>query len=395
MEALRIKASNVFDTINASKKRIVIARGGTRAGKTYAIMQLLALWLVTGIFRGKQSPAKLASVVRKTLPSLKATAMRDFEEILQAWLLFDKIEINKTDKIYSFGGRTVEFFSVDDQQKVRGRKRDILFCNEANELNFETDFFQLNIRTTECIILDLNPSDPYVWIKTEIEDKRAHDLNDVDSFVFTYKDNGFLSAEQCREIEAISDPVLREVYVRGNYGAIEGLIFPKITVVESFPMECKKVAIGLDFGYTNDPTAALLCGIIGDNLYVDELIYEYALTNDLIAKKLPKNVDVYADSAEPKSIEELRKFGVKSYSTTKGKDSIVFGINTLKRYNLHITAKSTNLLKEQKLYKYKTDNVGNPTNDPIDHYNHAWDAVRYYALSVLTKNERKPIHTSK
>jgi phage terminase large subunit len=395
LEALRIKASNVFDTINASKKRIVIARGGTRAGKTYAIMQLLALWLVTGIFRGKQSPAKLASVVRKTLPSLKATAMRDFEEILQAWLLFDKIEINKTDKIYSFGGRTVEFFSVDDQQKVRGRKRDILFCNEANELNFETDFFQLNIRTTECIILDLNPSDPYVWIKTEIEDKRAHDLNDVDSFVFTYKDNGFLSAEQCREIEAISDPVLREVYVRGNYGAIEGLIFPKITVVESFPMECKKVAIGLDFGYTNDPTAALLCGIIGDNLYVDELIYEYALTNDLIAKKLPKNVDVYADSAEPKSIEELRKFGVKSYSTTKGKDSIVFGINTLKRYNLHITAKSTNLLKEQKLYKYKTDNVGNPTNDPIDHYNHAWDAVRYYALSVLTKNERKPIHTSK
>ena len=137
------------------------------------------------------------------------------------------------------------------------------------------------------------------------------------------------------------------------------------------------------------------CGVIGDNLYIDELIYEYALTNDLIAKKLPKNVDVFADSAEPKSIADLRKYGIRVEATKKGADSILFGINTLKKYRLHITARSVNLLKEQKLYKYKTDNIGNPTNDPIDHYNHAWDAVRYYALSVLASHERKAIATSK
>lgn len=395
MEELRIKASKVFDTINASNKRIVIARGGTRAGKTYAIMQLLALWLLTGIFRGKESPAKLASVVRKTLPSLKATAMRDFEEILQNWGVFSKIAINKTDKIYIFGGRTIEFFSVDDEQKVRGRKRDILFCNEANELDYETDFFQLNIRTTECIILDLNPSDPYVWIKTEIEDKRAHDLQDVETLIFTYKDNGFLSEEQCREIEAIKDPVLRDVYVNGNYGIVQGLIFPNVTIVEYMPQDCKKIGIGLDFGFTNDPTAAVQCGIIGDNLYIDELVYEYALTNDLIAKKLPKNIAVAADSAEPKSIADLHRFGVKVSAVKKGADSILFGINLLKRYKLHITARSINLLKEQKLYKYKTDNIGQPTNTPIDHYNHAWDAVRYYALTFLGTGERKAISYSK
>ena len=363
----------------------MVARGGTRAGKTYAIIQHLALWLLTGKFRGKETSAKTASVVRKTLPSLKASAMRDLEEILTAWGVFHLIEQNKTDKIYSFEDRKLEFFSVDDQQKVRGRKRDILFCNEANELSYENDFFQLSIRTTQNIIIDLNPSDPYTWVKTEIEDKQAIEQGDVDVLVFTYKDNGFLSAEQCRMIEAIKDPILRKVYVDGQYGQIKGVIFDKITIVDSFPDECKKVAVGLDFGYTNDPTAALRCGVLGDNLYIDELFYEYALTNHDIAKRLPNDLDVYCDSAEPKSIEELKRAGVRAYPTSKGRDSILFGINTLKKYNLCITARSTNILKEQKLYKYKTDQNGQPSNQPIDDFNHAWDAVRYYALIKLTK----------
>jgi len=370
----------------------VIARGGTRAGKTYAIMQILALWLITGVLRGKETDAKVASVVRKTLPSLKATAMRDLEEILTAWGLFDKVEQNKTDKIFSFGGRTLEFFSVDDQQKVRGRKRDILFLNEANELNYETDYFQLYIRTTEFVIIDLNPSDPYTWVKTEIEDKTEIEGN-IETFIFTYKDNGFLTDEQCRTIEAIKDETLRQVYVYGQYGIVKGLIFPQITLVDSFPQQCEKIAIGLDFGYTNDPTAAILCGALGDNLYLDELIYEYALTNDQIAKRLDRKIEVYADSAEPKSIEELKRFGLRVFAAQKGKDSIQFGINTLKQYNLHITARSYNLLKEQKLYKYKTESNGQPSNDPIDDFNHAWDAVRYYALTKLNKPLRNIIKT--
>lgn len=390
---MEIQATRVFKELFNSTQKIIVARGGTRAGKTYAIMQMLALWLLTGTFRGQKSSAKTASVVRKTLPSLKATAVRDLEEILTAWGVFGMVGQNKTDKLYTFEDRVLEFFSVDDQQKVRGRKRDILYCNEANELNYESDFFQLLIRTTQNVILDLNPSDPYTWVKTEIEDIRANEVGDVYVGVFTYKDNGFLTDEQKREIEGIKDETLRKVYVHGEYGIIKGLVFPNITVVSDFPSECKKVAIGLDFGFTNDPTAALKCGVLGDSLYIDELLYEYALTNDQIAKRLPKDLEIYCDSAEPKSIAELKKHGIRAIETTKGRDSVNFGINTLKQYNLCITSRSQNILKEQKLYKYKTDSNGSPTNQPTDDFNHAWDAVRYYALSKLSRPSGAPILT--
>ena len=385
---MRVEYTSTFERINSTAKKIVVVRGGTRAGKTYAIMQMLAIWLLTGVFRGEETDAKTVSIVRKTLPSLKATALRDLEEILTDWGVFHLIAQNKTDKLYTYEDRVLEFFSVDDQQKVRGRKRDILFCNEANELNFDTDFFQLLIRTKYYILLDLNPSDPYTWVKTEIEDKRAHEQGDVDTVIVNYKHNEFLTEGQKREIEAIKDPILRKVYVHGEYGQIKGVIFDKITIVDSFPEYCKKVAVGLDFGYTNDPTAVVRCGILGDNLYIDELLYEYALTNQDIAKRLPKDLDAYCDSAEPKSIEELKRAGIKAYPAAKGRDSVLFGINTIKNYNICITANSYNLLKEQKLYKYKTDSNGQPSNQPIDDFNHAWDAVRYYALIQLTKPKK-------
>ena len=388
MSNVDVEYTTTFERINHSTKKIVVARGGTRAGKTYAIMQVLAIWLLTGLFRQKQTKAKTASVVRKTLPALKASAMRDFEEILTAWGVFHLVGQNKTDKIFTYKDRMLEFFSVDDQQKVRGRKRDILYCNEANELSYEDDFFQLLIRTSQNVIIDLNPSDPYTWVKTEIEDKRQHDIKDVEVVIVNYKDNEFLTDEQCREIESIKDPVLRKVYVDGEYGQIKGVVFERITVIDSMPKDLKKVAIGLDFGYTNDPTAALMCGVLGDDLYIDEMFYEYALTNGDIAKRLPFGVEVYCDSAKPKSIEELKRLGIFAKATKKGADSIAFGINTLKSYNLHITARSSNLLKEQKLYKYKNGTDGQPTNKPIDNFNHAWDAVRYYAMSKLTKPEK-------
>lgn len=194
--------SNVFARNMRSTKKIVINRGGTRAGKTYALMQLFVNWLVTGYIReGQEIKTGTASIVRKTLPALKATAQKDFEEILQTVGYFGKVKQNKTDRTYSYNGRTVEFFSVDDQQKVRGRKRQILFCNEANELHYNTDFFQLLIRTTDLIFLDLNPSDPYTWVNVELEQKRQHEQKDVDVIVSTYRDNPFLSKELCREIE--------------------------------------------------------------------------------------------------------------------------------------------------------------------------------------------------
>lgn len=384
-----IKTSAVFERNYFSTTRFVVNRGGTRAGKTYSIMQMFALWLMTGRIREKTVIKKgVASVVRKTLPSLKTTALKDFEEILQNWGVFNRVVRNKTELTYTFKGRTVEFFSVDNQQKVRGRRRNILLCNEGNELFYDTDFFQLNIRTNDLVIIDLNPSDPYTWIKTELEDNAADVEGGVTVIVSTYKDNPFLDEKLVRQIEAIKDPVMRAVYVNGEYGAIKGLVFPSVEVVDSFPSDLKKVAIGLDFGYTNDPTAIVRCGVRGDDLYIDELCYEYAMSNQLISERIKAKsgtLEVYADSAEPKSIAELKRNQIRCFAASKGKDSIKYSIDLLKRYNIKITGNSKNLLMEQKTYKYKKLPNGDFTNEPVDSNNHAWDAVRYYALSKLSK----------
>lgn len=389
---MQIVKSNVFDYNWHSSKRIVINRGGTRAGKTYALMQLFAVWLLTGYIRdGEFIPTGTASVVRKTLPALKATAQKDFEEIIDSLGVRGMIKENKTDRYYQYtdgnGTRTVEFFSVDDQQKVRGRKRQILFCNEANELNYENDFFQLNIRTTDLIFIDFNPSDPYIWIKEKLENERAVELQDVETIITTYKDNPFLPESLVREIEAIKDETYRKVYVHGQYGTVRGTIFPDVTIVSEMPKQLKKKAIGLDFGFTNDPTAAILCGIHDGALYLDELLYDYALTNQDIARLLKQyKTEVFCDSAEPKSIEELKRAGLRAKATKKGADSIRAGINILKQYELRITSRSANLLREQKQYKYK-DKDGKTINEPIDSFNHAWDAIRYYAIIKLTRSD--------
>ena len=389
---MQIVKSNVFDYNWNSSKRIVINRGGTRAGKTYALMQMFAVWLITGYIRqGDFIPSGTASVVRKTLPALKATAQKDFEEIIDGLGVRGLLKENKTDRYYQYtdgnGTRTLEFFSVDDQQKVRGRKRQILFCNEANELNYSNDFFQLNIRTTDLIFIDFNPSDPYIWIKEKLEDERALELGDVETIITTYKDNPFLPESLVREIEAIKDETYRKVYVHGEYGTVRGTIFPEVTIVSEMPKHLKKKAIGLDFGFTNDPTAAILCGIHEGALYLDELLYDYALTNQDIARELKQyKSDVFCDSAEPKSIEELKRAGLRAKATKKGADSIRAGLNILKQYELRITSRSINLLREQKQYKYR-EKDGKTINEPIDSFNHAWDAIRYYAIIKLTRSD--------
>lgn len=387
---MQIKATRTFNVLFHSTKKIVVARGGTRAGKTYAIMQMIALWLLTGTYRGIKTEARSASIVRKTLPSLKATAMRDFDEVLMAFGVFSLVAQNKTDHIYTYGGRMVEFFSVDDPQKVRSRKRDILVCIEANELEYETDFFQLLIRTTESVMIDFNPSDPYGWIKLKLEDERQHEKGDVEVFVFTHWDNGFISDEHHREIESIKDPVLREVYVHGRYGQVKGLVYPDVTIVSEMPdlQDFSKYGLGLDFGFTNSPTAVIRCGIKGDAIFLDEVLYETGLLNTQIVERLQewKDEDVYCDSAEPKSIAELQAGGLRrARATEKGKETILYGIQLVSQYKIHITARSKNLLREQKIYKYKTKPNGDPDTVPIKDFDHGWDAVRYWALMNLAK----------
>jgi len=386
--AIDIEFGNVFDmNFFDSKKRIVVNRGGTRSGKTYSIMQMFAKWLITGEIREGQIIEKgIASVVRKTFPSLRRSAMRDFEEILNDWGLYGRVQHLKSENLYKYKGRTVEFFSADNEEKLKGSKRAILYCNESNELDYKKEFFQLLIRTTDLILVDLNPSDPYTWVKTVLEDKRQYVQKDVDVIVSNYKDNPFLPDELVREIEAIDDPDFINVYVRGEYGTIKGVIFEKFNIVDSFPKECKKVAIGLDFGYTNDPTAIYKCGVIGKDLFIHEIAYEYAMDNDLIGSVLPRNIEIFCDSAEPKSIDYIRKkYKVWTKAVKKGADSVRYGIDLLKQYRLNFVSGSEGIIKEQKLYKWATIK-GTPINKPIDNFNHAWDAVRYYAISKLSGN---------
>ena len=380
----KIKTGKVFAYNYNSTKKIVINRGGTRAGKTYSIMQIFVRWLLTGEIRKGQIIEKgTASVVRKTLPALKASAQKDFEEILNDWGAFGMVEQNKTERFYKYEGRIVEFFSVDDQQKVRGRKRQILFCNEANELHYNTDFFQLLIRTTDLIFLDLNPSDPYTWVNVELEQKRQHEQKDVDVIVSTYRDNPFLSKELCREIENIKDPQLRKVYVHGEYGTIKGLVIPKITIIDKMPDNLRKRGIGLDFGFTNDPTAAMECGVLGDRLYINELVYETGLFAEEIAQKLPRNLMVWCDSQDPRLIKDLARRGLLAQAAKKGKGSINYGIGLINQYEVCVTSTSRNLLREQKLYKYKELPDGSASNKPIEKYDHGWDAVRYWAMMQI------------
>ena len=390
MTVARVEHSRVFQRNWNSTKRIVVNRGGTRSGKTYSLSQLACIWLLTGqIGQDHHIPRGVFSIVRKTLPSLKASVQRDIEEILHSMGAFDLCDHNKTDRLISYKGRTLEFFSADDQQKIRGRKRNILFCNEANELEYKTDFFQLAIRTSDKIFIDFNPDDENVWINKRIEQERFNEKGDVEVIVSTYLDNPFLDANTVQEIEYLryTDPEYWKIYGEGLYGNITGLIFPDVKMFSQFP-ECETVSYGLDFGYTNDPTAMIKVGISGNDLYLEEKIYQTGLTNDDIIDlfDIGKRERIFADAAEPKSIEHIKRKGWRIEAARKGADSIMNGIDLIKSFNVHIHEDSRNLQKEQRTYKWKVDSNGDALNKPLDKNNHAWDAIRY-ALTMTTKRK--------
>ena len=360
-------------------------------------MQLAALWLIAGRINDNWNYKEgVLSVVRKTLPSLKASALRDFEEIMWKTGYMGQIKINKSNLTYTNGERTVEFFSVDNQQKVRSRKRTILIAIEANELDFRNDFNQLSLRTTDRVILDFNPDDEDIWINTELEQKRSVIKGDVEVIVSTYKDNPFLDRETIAEIEYLAqvDPELWEVFGRGNYGKITGLIFPPPKIITEMP-EVKSKIYGLDFGF-NDPTALYEIGLCDPNIYLNEIIYERFLTTAQIAEMMREagisNTDtIYADSASPGQIQELYNLGFRGIKPAqKGADSILAGIVVMKRFAMHITASSQNGIKEFRKYKWATDKNGNNIDGkPIDAFNHAIDACRYGIFSHYYKPKPK------
>lgn len=287
-------------------------------------------------------------------------------------------------------GSWVEFFSTDSEQKLRGRKRDVLFVNEANELSF-LEWQQLKMRTTQFTIIDYNPSfsDEH-WICALNADKRTY------HFISTYKDNPFLEQQVIDEIESLrhKNASLWQVYGLGVQAVIEGLIFKTFKLVKEIPVTAKRRWFGVDFGFTNDPTAICEVAVIDDTIYIDEIAYNtQMLSSDIIRvfKAQPDKLKVISESADPRLIQEIYRAGINIHPVKKFSGSIEAGISKMLEYSIAITERSVNVIKEFKNYTYKQDKEGKWLNDPIDCYNHAIDAVRYVVMNELLGGERKPI----
>ena len=372
-----VTTNKVFNHLSKSNKKIVVEQGGTRSGKTYNIL----LWIIFDYCN--RNNKKTITICRKTFPAVRGTVMRDFFDIIKGYGIYSEMYHSKSASEYYLNGNRIEFISLDEPQKIRGRKRDLLFINEANELNYE-DWQQLIFRTTEKVIIDYNPSDEFHWIYDQVLTRP-----DVEFFQTTYKDNPFLSDVIKEEIERLRDidGNYWKVYGLGERGQSRSLIY-NFQTTKQIPEEAKRISYGLDFGFTNDPTSLVETFTMGDNMYVKEHIYRTGMTNQDIANEfkrlgLDRRDEIFADSAEPKSIEEIHRMGWNIKPTFKG--SINIGIDMIRRYNLIVTEDSINTIKELRNYKYIEDKNGQLTNKPIDAYNHALDSLRYSIVNKLTK----------
>jgi phage terminase large subunit len=369
-----LKLAKTYYDVRNCKTRIQVHQGGTRSGKTYSIL----LSLVEFCYRNPNGGAVL-TICRKTFPALRASVMRDFFEILKREGIYTEVNHNKSDATYILEGNLIEFISIDQPQKIRGRKRDVLFINEANELNLE-DFRQLLIRTTGKVLLDYNPSDEFHWIYDHVIPRE-----DATFFQSTFRDNPFLEPSLVTEIERlqVADPNYWRIYGLGERGQSRSTILNHWSQTETIDPRFKLVAYGLDFGYTNDPTACVAVYSDGEAFLLDEVLYQNGLSNrqifQLLESEVGKNT-VIADSAEPKSIDELHGYGMNVHPARKGPDSVRAGIQFFHSKPLAVTSRSLNLIKELRNYKWKEDKNGKNLNEPVDAFNHAIDAARYAAM---------------
>ena len=364
---MQINATNIFarnwDALN-SEVRFIINQGGSRSSKTYSLCQMLIVYCV-------QNPNKVVSIVRKTFPALRATVMRDFFEIMKDLEIYEKANHNMSENIYRFpNGSIVEFFSVDDEQKIRGRKRDIGWCNEANELWFE-DFQQLNMRTEEKLIFDYNPSDSSSWL---------YKLPAEESVLIksTYRDNPFLPESIKRQIEDLkrTDEALYQIYALGEKAISKSNIYNNWTFLGRKPQRFQSYVYGLDFGY-NHPTALIRVYWSDGDIWIEPVIYEsYLTTSELIEKfkqlEIEKTVDILADYSRPEIIAELQNAG---FNVNNANKSVKMGINFVKTFGVFCQEDEA-LKKEYENYKWKK--VGDIiTEEPVKLYDDAMDAVRY------------------
>lgn len=374
--------SEIDEAIGKGFKTVSL-QGSSRSSKTYNAL----IWLIVYCLN---NPNTRLSIVRATLPAIKGSVFIDFKEILMNMLIFDEKKLNKTELTYHFdNGSWVEFFSTDSEQKLRGRKRDILFVNEANELLF-IEWQQLKMRTTRFAIIDYNPSftDEHWICDINKEEKTYH-------FISTYKDNPFLEQVIIDEIESLKykNESLWKIYGLGLQAQIEGLIFNNVQLIDEMPMSKKKF-YGMDFGYSNDPTAIVEVIITNDAIYLNELCYKTEMVTRDIINELKANVEegkrVISESADPRLIKEISNAGITITPVEKYPGSIEAGINKMLEYKICITRKSYNAIREFKNYTYEQNKEGKWLNKPIDAFNHIIDAVRYVVMTeVLGKNRKK------
>jgi len=386
-----MQATRVHKSLITSQKRINAFRGGARSSKTWSICQVIAIWLVSGKIGEKEYKTGSFSVIRQTLPVLKKSVYKDFIEILHQIGKYRIVNHSKTALEFTYRGREVRFFSADDQnsEKLRGLQHTFFYMNEANSVSFDA-FNQLLMRTEQFCILDYNPAGIANWCKTHIEEDRL-ERGEVKLDVSTYKDNPFLPKAMVNEIENLyhTDRDLWEVYTLGNWVNPRNLVFQNVTLISSMPYEYDKEFFGIDFGYI-DPAVIVRVLVKGDNIYIQEILYRPGIEDmHEIASiiQLQGIGKIYADH-EPRTIQQLRRYGVRIKKAKKGKDSIRQGLGFIRQHKIHILETSENVVREFRTYRYKEDGEGVVLDEPEDKDNHAPDAVRY-ALSYAERKEIK------
>ncbi|MDB5140495.1 MAG: terminase [Mucilaginibacter sp.] len=380
------QASVLFRQNYHADAHVVVNQGGSSSGKTFAIEQVLFCIAC-------EWPKLVITVVGQDIPNLKVGALRDALGIYYSSAALQAMvkSYNKTDRIFEFNnGTIIEFKSYDNAQDAKSGKRDYLFVNEANGINWDI-YAELALRTRKRIYIDYNPNSAF-WVHDNLIGKPG-----VKLIISDHRHNPFLDDQMRDKIESLKgvDEELWKVYARGLTGKITGLVLNNWHVCEAIPPHATLLAAGLDFGFTNDETGCILVYKQNDELWVNEMFYETGLTNPDIAARLTeagisKSVEIIADSAEPKSIEELRRLGWYVTGAIKGADSIKNSIDILKRYTINVTRQSVNLRNELGRYKWKTDSSGKTLNIPVDSWNHLIDPLRYVALNKLKIRKIKP-----